>query len=385
MENNPLPPHGTSAVNMVYGCPGKICSVNSRGCSVLRRDLQEMLDQGLIEILRDRDEDDVNMIDPCFEIPESAEIEYYGKVVVEPLVICLPRVVSYSSDKAVSYRYNATMLEDGKEVEIKPLSSVVNIADVSKVTRSGIVFTQLQAVVNVQKNLTQMPVTTGNTTKVNNGSSSRKEMDEILKLIKMSYYKIMDQLHRTPYKISIMELLTCSPAHRDSLMKIIDQAFVDHDVTLDQFNGVVGILHYKVDSLSNVLIDTGSSLNVMPKSILAKLSYGGTPMRYINVIMKAFDGSKKSVVGEVDLPICIGQFVFQVTFQVMDIFPAYSCLLRRPWIHEAGEVTSTLHQKFKFVKNGKLVVVDGEQALLISHLSSFRTIEADETVIGTAF
>ncbi|XP_058757379.1 uncharacterized protein LOC131630634 [Vicia villosa] len=447
VKNNPLPSHEAPAVNMVYGCPGKykiyrvehirgslvemhatlceyshyehnhaacrICSVNSRGCYIVRRDLQEMMDQGLIEILRDRDEGDVNVIEPYFEIPECVEVGYYGKAAVEPLVICLPGAVPYSSDRAVPYRYNATMLEGGKEVVIKPLSSVENIADVSGMTRSGRVFTQPQTVVDARKKPVQVPVTIGDEKRVNEGSSSGKEMDEILKLIKMSDYKVVDQLHRTPYKISIMELLTSSPAHRDSLMKILDQAFVDHDVTLDQFNGVVGnitacnnlsfsdedlpeegrnhnlALHISVsckeDSMSNVLIDTGSSLNVMPKSTLAKLSYGGTPMRYSNVLVKAFDGSKKSVIGEVDLPIWVGPFVFQITFQVMDIFPAYSCLLGRPWIHEAGAVTSTLHQKLKFVRNGKLVVVNGERALLISHLSSFRAIEADEATIGTAF
>ncbi|KAI5434826.1 hypothetical protein KIW84_021587 [Lathyrus oleraceus] len=68
----------------------------------------------------------------------------------------------------------------------------------------------------------------------------------------------------------------------------------------------------------------------------------------------------------------------------MDIHPAYSCLLGRPWIHEAGTVTSTLHQKLKFVKNGKLVIVGGEKALLVSHMSSFSYVEAEEEV-GTPF
>ncbi|KAI5424521.1 hypothetical protein KIW84_030630 [Lathyrus oleraceus] len=47
-------------------------------------------------------------------------------------------------------------------------------------------------------------------------------------------------------------------------------------------------------------------------------------------------------------------------------------------------VTSTLHQKLKFVKNKKLVVVGGERALLVSHLSSFSYIDA-EVEIGTPF
>ena len=53
--------------------------------------------------------------------------------------------------------------------------------------------------------------------------------------------------------------------------------------------------------------------------------------------------SRKTVIGEVDLPVKIGPSDFQITFQVMDIHPVYSCLLGRPWIREAGDVTSTLH------------------------------------------
>ncbi|KAI5396078.1 hypothetical protein KIW84_062320 [Lathyrus oleraceus] len=88
--------------------------------------------------------------------------------------------------------------------------------------------------------------------------------------------------------------------------------------------------------------------------------------------------------GLTDLPVKIGPSDFQITFQVMDIHPAYKCLLGRPWIHETGAVTSTLHQKLKFVKNGKLVIIGGEKALLVSHLSSFSYVEAEDEV-GTPF
>jgi hypothetical protein len=68
----------------------------------------------------------------------------------------------------------------------------------------------------------------------------------------------------------------------------------------------------------------------------------------------------------------------------MNIQASYSCLLGRPWIHEAGAVTSTLHQKLKFVREGKLVIVNGEEALLVSHLSAFSFISA-EGLDGTSF
>jgi len=107
-------------------------------------------------------------------------------------------------------------------------------------------------------------------------------------------------------------------------------------------------------------------------------------LRRSTFLVKAFDGSRKNVLGEVDLPMTIGPETFLITFQVMDIDASYSCLLGRPWIHEAGAVTSTLHQKLKFVRNGKLVTVHGEEAYLISQLLSFSCIEAGSAE-GTAF
>ena len=106
-------------------------------------------------------------------------------------------------------------------------------------------------------------------------------------------------------------------------------------------------------------------------------------MRSSGMIVKAFDGSRKYVIGEVDFPIHIGPHLFQITFQVMDIVPAYNYLLGRPWIHEAGAVTSTFPQNVKFFHEGNMVIINGEQALLISHLSSFNVVEADEVVVGT--
>ncbi|KAI5445921.1 hypothetical protein KIW84_013956 [Lathyrus oleraceus] len=239
-----------------------------------------------------------------------------------------------------------------------------------------------------------------------------EDCDEMLRLIKKNEYNVVDQLLQTPSKISVLSLLLNSEPHREALQKVLDVAYVDHDVTIEQFDSIVAnitacntlsfcdadlpeegrdhnmALHIsmncKNDAMSNVLVDTGSTLNVLPKTTLSRLSYQGPPMRQSGVVVKAFDGSRKTVIGEVDLPIKIGPSDFQITFQVMDIHPSYSCLLGRPWIHEAGAVTSTLHQKLKFVKNKKLVVVGGEKALLVSHLSSFSYIDAEDEV-GTPF
>ena len=133
-------------------------------------------------------------------------------------------------------------------------------------------------------------------------------------------------------------------------MRVLDQAFVENDMPLELFSSLIGnitscnnlsfyddelpdegrnhnlALHISMNCkhalLSNVLIDNGSALNVIPRSTLMKLKYHGIPMHPSGIIVKAFDGSRKSIIGEVDLPIHIGPHLFLITFQVMDIIPA---------------------------------------------------------------
>ncbi|CAN1239913.1 hypothetical protein LINGRAPRIM_LOCUS2534 [Linum grandiflorum] len=133
------------------------------------------------------------------------------------------------------------------------------------------------------------------------------------------------------------------------------------------------------------LIDNGSSLNVMPKSTLNKLPIDDSYLKPSFTVVRAFDGTKRKVIGEISLPIQVGPKVFEVDFHVMDINPAYSLLLGRPWLHTAGVVPSSLHQKLKFVIDGKLVEVFGEEDMLVSRAPNTPYIEAAEEALESAF
>jgi len=76
---------------------------------------------------------------------------------------------------------------------------------------------------------------------------------------------------------------------------------------------------------------------------------------------------------------------FEITFQVMDILPAYTCLLGRPWIHSAGVVPSTLHQKLKFIVDNKLVIIHAKDDMLVTKPSSTPYIEVAEEALETSF
>ncbi|GAU10263.1 hypothetical protein TSUD_420330, partial [Trifolium subterraneum] len=292
------------------------CLKNPQGCSRVQEDIQRLMDKGELEVTKKSE--DVCVIVPEFNVSDRLEMIYNsGEPTVTPLVICLPGPMPYTYLRAVPYRYDATMLQDGVETPIPPLISVDNVADNSKILRSGRILPGVvQGKTGSPVEKTQIPDSSGT------GERAYEDSDEVLKMIKRSEYKIVDQLLQTPSKISMLSLLMNSDAHRDALMKVLDQAYVDHDVTLGQFGSIVGnvtacnnlsfgdeelpergrghnlALHISVsckfDSLSNVLVDTGSSLNVMSKITFDKLAYHGAPLRPSALIVKAFDGSIKS-------------------------------------------------------------------------------------------
>lgn len=112
-------------------------------------------------------------------------------------------------------------------------------------------------------------------------------------------------------------------------MKFLSAPHVSQEITVNQFEVVVanivvgsclgfsdeelppeGRYHNKalhisikcVDNvLSRVLVDIWSSLNVLPKNCLTKLIIEGLLMKPNTMVVRAFDGSRRSVIGEVDL------------------------------------------------------------------------------------
>ncbi|EOY00497.1 Gag-pro-like protein [Theobroma cacao] len=138
-------------------------------------------------------------------------------------------------------------------------------------------------------------------------------------------------------------------------------------------------------TVAKVLLDNGSSLNVMPMRTLARLPINVSYMRKSQMIVRAFDGTRREVVGDIEIPVEIDPCTFTIEFQVMDIAPSYNYLLGRPWIHMAGAIPSSLHQKVKFIVERKIVCVNGEEDLLISKPADTPYVEAVEEVPECSF
>ena len=66
---------------------------------------------------------------------------------------------------------------------------------------------------------------------------SAKEVTEFLMIIQQSEFKVIEQLNKTPVRISLLGLLMNSEPHRALLVKILNEAHVAQDTSMEGFGG----------------------------------------------------------------------------------------------------------------------------------------------------
>ena len=168
-----------------------------------------------------------------------------------------------------------------------------------------------------------------------------------MKKIKLPEYSILDQLKKTPAQISLLSLLLHSKEHRDILLKVLNEAYVPREITINQLEKMVGKI-FEVNRISfsndelpvegtghnrglyitvkcedfyvtHVMIDGGSGANICPISTLQKLNIGADRIRPNNVCVRAFDGAKSNSIGEIELMLTIGPVEFDIEVQVLNV------------------------------------------------------------------
>ncbi|KAI5429250.1 hypothetical protein KIW84_034028 [Lathyrus oleraceus] len=277
VKANPLPTHGNSYVSMIDGCPGefKIYDVSFIRRSLVRMhkdicmvsDCEHDHDGCAICSVNSRG-DDVNVIVPVFKTLERVVIQFdsssnnsVSNRSVSLLVIRLASPVSCASDKAVSYQYNATMLENSQEVPLPMTSSVVSIADVTKVSRSGRVFGSVFPKnledVSVNKKVKVPVVDPVSAPRCQSGESNGlkpNDDDEVLRLIKKTLQKVLEQAY-VEHDVTVYQLghIVANITSYNNLR------FCDEELPEEGRNHNLALhisMNCKEDALSNVLVDT---------------------------------------------------------------------------------------------------------------------------------
>ncbi|RDX66105.1 hypothetical protein CR513_55165, partial [Mucuna pruriens] len=96
---------------------------------------------------------------------------------------------------------------------------VSNIAKTGRVTRSGRIFA-LEGLWNRDPPSTRKEKAVEAPKKI----VTEEEVHEFLKMIHHSKYEILDQLHKTPARVSFLSLLINSEGHHEHLLKVLSDA-----------------------------------------------------------------------------------------------------------------------------------------------------------------
>ena len=136
-----------------------------------------------------------------------------------------------------------------------------------------------------------------------------------------------------------------SEPHRALLVKVLNEAHVAQDISVEGFGGLVNnmttnnylafaeeeipaegrwhnmALHVSVKCMDHVvakvLIDNDSSLNVMPNSTLEKLPFNASHLKPSSMVVRAFDGTRREVRGVSDLPGAVGAHMWEGGFLLL--------------------------------------------------------------------
>ncbi|XP_052877176.1 uncharacterized protein LOC128283824 [Gossypium arboreum] len=281
-----------------------------------------------------------------------------GAQVAPKVVIHKPVAFPYKDSKRVPWNYSCNVTFPGEET---PINASKEAQDEGFYTRSG------------------------------------KRYTPSTKVEQHSEYSVVEQLHKQPKQILVIGLTFKLKPIAIALMKVLKETYAANDISVNKmdrlvnnisadnfifFNddevppggrGLTKALHIttrcKGYTLPGVLIDNGSALNVLPLSTL----------------MRAFDGTERKVMGKIEVPLLIWPSTYEVDFLVMDIKPSYNCLLGRPWIHSAGAVPSSLHQKLKLVTESQLVTINAEEDIIATITSDAPYLEANDEAIECSF
>ena len=106
-----------------------------------------------------------------------------------------------------------------------------------------------------------------------------------------------------------------------------------------------------------VLLNNGSTLNVCP--LVTTIALGFSPSNFGPSMrtVRAYDGTQRTVMGTLTTHVMIRSVRYSILFQVLRIQTSFNLLLGRPWIHEAGAIPSFLHQKVKFIHEGRIITI----------------------------
>ncbi|KAK8505746.1 hypothetical protein V6N12_024729 [Hibiscus sabdariffa] len=274
------------------------------------------------------------------------------------VVIQRPMPFPYKDNKVVPWRYDCDMAIQGKN------ASGERVNDVGFFTRSGRRYVPKEGesdkikgktlIIELEKRETSAPEPPINE------PVKEEEVREFLKFLKHSEYNVVEQLHKLPARILVLALLMSSESHQNALLKVLNETFVPKDISVNKLDKLANninadnFIYFNDDEIPPN--DNGSALNVLPLSTLNRLPVDSSHMKTCHNLVRAFDGTERSVIGRIGIQLQIGPIVYDVDFL-----------------------------KLKYISDGRLITISAEEDIIAYISSDAPYVAVDEDVVECSF
>ena len=136
--------------------------------------------------------------------------------------------------------------------------------------------------------------------------------------------------------------------------------------------------------VKRVLVDQGSAVEVMYPDLYKRLNLMPEDLMAYDSPLVSFEGKTVTLKGQIRLPIQTRLEVVEVDFIVVDAYSPYTAIVARPWLHALGAISSTLHQKVKYLSEGQMEEIGGNQAMarqcMVAAISRLSSVEPSASV-----
>ncbi|XP_071909818.1 uncharacterized protein [Coffea arabica] len=104
--------------------------------------------------------------------------------------------------------------------------------------------------------------------------------------------------------------------------------------------------------MNRILIDGGSAVNIMSVCAMKELGISSDELSQSRLMIQGFNQGRQRAIGLIRLELLIGELSSSALFHIIEAKTSYNMLLGRPWIHENEIIPSTMHQCFKYCRDG---------------------------------
>ena len=106
--------------------------------------------------------------------------------------------------------------------------------------------------------------------------------------------------------------------------------------------------------MKRVIVDQGSSVEIMYPNLFKGLNLKPEDLTIYDSPLVSFNGKVIIPKGQIRLLVQASSEVVEVDFITVDAYSPYTAIVARPWLYALGAVSSTLHQKVKYLSGDRI-------------------------------